>query len=596
MQLEINQNINYIAFATRCSSDEQAIDGYSIETQISECNKKFKEIPNAVLYNIFSDEGLSGSDSYLKRPELLKMLADAKAKKFKILIIWKADRLGRLSDEREQIILTLHKYGIEIISCSGENLMDNTPTGKFTRKTLANVDELEVGILAMRIKATMNTIIESGEWKGGSLPYSYKWIRDNNSKKSLGIMQPISDNHVEQVKKIYELYVYNLMGFNAIRDYMNENNYPYYNKNGSKGKFNKDHIKSILKCPIYCGFQYNNNVYTKFEARPDGIKQKPREEWELHPINFVKPIITKEMFDMVQEIMQKKASKTMTITKTTWLLTGILTCNHCNTPMSGHPMRTKYTRKKDGSTVEYDSSFYKCAGTARFGREYCKMKQVPKKLLEQKVISSTLEYISILKQYVSKEIMNDINKTTRKFKNSNQTKLLSIDKELEKIDKGLNKAVNEWQNDRLETPAYNLLTKDYFRRKEELELEKFNIEKSLESQPNIKEELNNLNVCFERWEKSLSEIDYTKSRSIMYAKATLIQLIEFMRWNGESLDIQFLAPKQLVNYLYKDGCQPTGRHTEIYSKINAIQNLFNEDINNVFNFISMRGRLVAVGE
>lgn len=588
-------NTEYWSIITRCSTEEQSIDGYSIETQIAECNKKFNEIPNTSLYKIYSDEGLSGSDSYINRPELLNMLADAKAKKFKGLIIWKADRLGRLADEREQIILMLHKYGIKIICCSGENLMDNSPQGKFTRKTLANVDELEVGVLAMRIKGTMNTIISNGEWKGGAIPYSYSWAREDKSKKSPGKMIPISEEQLEQVKKIYELYVFNLMGFNSIRDYMNNNDYPYY-KNGEKQKFNKDHIKTILKCPLYCGHQYNNNVYTKFEPKEDGKKHKPKEEWEIYPVNFIEPIISKEIFDMAQDIMQKKANKTMTITKTTWLLTGLFTCKHCGSPMYGHPLRTKYTRKKDGQKVEYDCSSYNCTGTQQYGREYCKIKQTSKKLTEEKIIEYTIDYIDTLLKYVSKEMMEDITKKTKKLNKTNQTKLLSIDKELDKIDKGLKRAIKDYQDGELKTQAYNLVSEDFINRRILLEKERQEIIDSIENQPDIKDELNKLLSWLEKWKKTLHNIDYYQPESIMMAKATLIQLIKYIKWDGEELDVKFKISKELIEFICKEVGRGTGQPTQTHSKINAIQNLFKEDINNVFNSINMRRRLVVAGE
>ena len=56
----------------RCSTEEQAISGYSIEMQISNCKTMINSIPGAKLYKIYNDEGFSGSDSYVKRKELLK--------------------------------------------------------------------------------------------------------------------------------------------------------------------------------------------------------------------------------------------------------------------------------------------------------------------------------------------------------------------------------------------------------------------------------------------------------------------------------------------------------------------------------------------
>lgn len=584
----MKQDIEYWAILARCSEEEQAEDGYSIEVQINDSMKILKDLSNAILYKVYADEGYPGSDPYIKRPNLLQMLADAKSKKFKGLIIWKADRLGRLANEREELVLMLHKYRINIICCSGENLMDNSPQGKFIRKTFANVDELEVEILAMRVKGAINNIIENGEWKGGNIPYGYKWIREDKSKKTPGKMIPISEEHIEQIELIFKLYVNNLMGFNSIRDYLNGNNinktiYPYY-KNGEKHKWNKDHVKTALKCPLYCGYQYNNNVYTKFEPREDGLKHKPKNQWEMHPVNFIKAFISKDMFSMAQNIMQKKANKTMTITKTTWLLTGILKCANCESPFTGHPMRTKYTRKKDGNTVIYDSSFYRCTGIAQYGREYCNVKQIAKKLIEETVIEKTINYILILKQLISENFITDSIKIAKKSKDSNHNRLSIINKELDKIEKGLKRAIKDYQNGELKTQAYNLVSEDFLKRREALEFEKIEIQAVIENQIDIKEELKQLKNYIEQWEQSLLKINYSNPESIMIAKSTLIHLVDYIKWNGKDLDIQFIKPKQLVNFLYNNGGQPTGQPTQLHKKRITIENILKDEVPNNFNF------------
>jgi len=581
-----NEEIEYWSVLARCSSEEQDLDGYSIETQVSECLKKLKEIPNGILYKTYSDKGYSGSDSYKKRPHLLEMLADAKAKKFKGLIIWKADRMARLSKDREELVLMLQRFNIIIVCCSGENLMDNSPQGRFVRKTMANVDELEVGVLALRVKTTMNTMIESGEWKGGNLPYGYQWIREGRSKRSIGKMIPINQEYVEQIQLIYSLYVNNFMGFGTIREYLNNNGYPYY-KNGEKRKFNKDHIKTILSCPLYCSYQYNNNVYTKFEVREEGVKHKPRDQWEMHKANFIDPIISKEVFDNVQVIMKKKSDKTMPITKTTWLLTGLLICDHCNSAFCGHPMRQTYTRKKDGSTVEYDTSFYKCCGTQQYGRSFCSVKQIAKKIAEETVVNETLKYLQTLEQILTDDIIKDVNKRTKNITTNNQKRLLIINKELDKINKEYKKTISDYHNKELSSKAYSLAIEDIESREIQLSNEKTQLEESNENKIDIEAELKNLLKYFNQWKKTILDIDYSDSLTVTTTKGILFSLIKQIRWDGSKLKIDFISTESIVDFICKDEGLPTGKPTQTHIKNTLIKSIFNHG--KISTSLSQRG-------
>ena len=372
---------------TRCSTEEQATEGYSIQMQIKNCESIIESIPGASIYKKYSDEGFSGSDSYIKRKELLKMLADIKEHgNIYGIILYRADRLTRLSNEQEQLLHLLIKYGIKDIKCySGEVLTDNSPQGEFMRRTWANLNELEVKVLSFRIKSAFQIKAEQGEWKGGQPPYGFTW--DNNNKKMIPI-----ENKVEQIKYIYNLYTNELKGTFTIRDILNESN-NLYEKNGQKTLWNKERVLGVLKTPLYCGYQYHNTKYGKFDIIKDK-KLKNKKDWELYPANFIDAIISKEQWDKTQEIKYMRGKKIISSmpNKTTWLLSGLLYCGCCGEKYLGHPIINK-RKLKSGEVKEYDCSNYICSGRTFKGIEFCNAKQVVKNKIEKTIETITIKHI-----------------------------------------------------------------------------------------------------------------------------------------------------------------------------------------------------------
>lgn len=75
----------------------------------------------------YFDEGVSGAKS--SRPALGEMLADAKRGKFRVLLVWKLDRLGRSLAHLVRLLEDLRACNVEFVSFS-EGLDFTTTKGK----------------------------------------------------------------------------------------------------------------------------------------------------------------------------------------------------------------------------------------------------------------------------------------------------------------------------------------------------------------------------------------------------------------------------------------------------------------------------------
>ncbi len=132
------------AIYCRVSSDEQAEKG-TIEGQVQYA-KKYMELHGLEAcieeYEFYLDEGVSGTLPLAERPAGAKLIADAKAGKFKALYVYRLDRLARSVKHVLDTYDILESRNIALKSMT-EAFDTGTPTGKFFMTLLASIAALE---------------------------------------------------------------------------------------------------------------------------------------------------------------------------------------------------------------------------------------------------------------------------------------------------------------------------------------------------------------------------------------------------------------------------------------------------------------------
>ena len=102
------------AIYARVSTEEQATEGYSIPAQISEL-EKYADLHGIEIVTRYIDEGVSGK-SIQGRPQMKKLLRDASNQMFNYVLVFKLDRLARKMKDSLDIIETLEKNNVKLIS------------------------------------------------------------------------------------------------------------------------------------------------------------------------------------------------------------------------------------------------------------------------------------------------------------------------------------------------------------------------------------------------------------------------------------------------------------------------------------------------
>jgi DNA invertase Pin-like site-specific DNA recombinase len=137
-------------------------NGQSVEPQLADL-RRLAEARGFEIVQEYCDEGWSGAKD--SRPALDKMLADARKGRFKVLLVWRLDRLGRSLAHLVRLLEDLRACGVELASFS-ENLDFTTSTGRLMYQLLSAFSEFERNCIAERVRAGLRAARAKGKRLG----------------------------------------------------------------------------------------------------------------------------------------------------------------------------------------------------------------------------------------------------------------------------------------------------------------------------------------------------------------------------------------------------------------------------------------------
>jgi DNA invertase Pin-like site-specific DNA recombinase len=111
----------------------------------------------------YIDRGVSGAKD--RRPDLDRLLADARRRRFDVLVVWRLDRLGRNLRHLIVLLEELQALGIAFVSLN-EGIDATTPAGKLQMHILGAIAEFERARIAERVKAGLQRARAQGKRLG----------------------------------------------------------------------------------------------------------------------------------------------------------------------------------------------------------------------------------------------------------------------------------------------------------------------------------------------------------------------------------------------------------------------------------------------
>ncbi len=376
--------------------------GESIGNQAELCREYIRSnygdeaVGNVVIYE---DEGFSGGN--LNRPGFKRMMKDAREGKFKIIIVYRLDRISRNISDFSGLIEELSRLNIAFVSIK-EQFDTGTPMGRAMMYIASVFSQLERETIAERIRDNMHELAKTGRWLGGTTPTGYasesvKSVSvDGKTKKTCRLK--LIPEEADTVRTIYDLFIET----NSLT--MTEAELMKLRLVSKNGKyFTRFSIKGILQNPVYLiadqdAYEYFINrkadLFSGFKEfdgqhgilaynRTNQEKGRaavflPVDQWIIsvgqHP-----GLIPGKVWISVQESLERNKSKAFRRPRSNEaLLTGLLYCR------CGSRMYPKLGRQKtaDGKMV----FTYVCKMKERSRRNVCNGKNVNGNLMDMEVI------------------------------------------------------------------------------------------------------------------------------------------------------------------------------------------------------------------
>lgn len=152
----------------RVSTEDQAETGHSLDAQqraIEEFIRQRGWQPGP----IYTDAGIS--DQLTQRPALTRLLQDAAAGQFDVLVVHSIDRFYRSLTGLITAMDVLRQNNVSFVSIN-ENLDFTTPWGKLTLAVLGMLAEIYIDKLSAETKKGKLERVRKGYWNG-SIPFGY---------------------------------------------------------------------------------------------------------------------------------------------------------------------------------------------------------------------------------------------------------------------------------------------------------------------------------------------------------------------------------------------------------------------------------------
>jgi site-specific DNA recombinase len=321
----------------RVSTEEQR-ERQSIETQ-REFGLRFSGLHQLPIYETYADDGISGTVPLELRPGGIRLLDEARQRKFDQLLVFKLDRLGRDTRLILNAVAELEKYGVRVRSMT-EEFDTATSTGRLMLSLLASFASHERELIRERSVAGTNRLAEAGAWLGGVVPYGYRKEGDRGQGRIVIIEEPIPGfemGEAEVVRTIYRMCAAERKSCQKIADHLNRTGIPCGsagNTQGSQGgKRNRrtapiwrpSHIRNMLVSRTYMG-QHLFGKRSKNRNRKVIVREAPA-------------IVSEQVWQVAQQVLRSNRIMCNRNTREPYLLRGLIKCGVCGLSFSGLRMK-----------------------------------------------------------------------------------------------------------------------------------------------------------------------------------------------------------------------------------------------------------------
>lgn len=365
-----------VTYYARVSTDKDE-QLHSLSAQVRYYADFIQRCPNWTFVEGYVDEGISGT-SVGKRENFLRMIEDARAKRFDFIVTKEISRFSRNTLDSIQYTQELLRCGAGVLFQS-DNINTLMPDAELRLTIMSSIAQDEVRKISERVRFGFKRAIENGVVLGNNRIWGYE--------KQEGRLV-IKEDEAEIVRLIFDLYANRQMGIRTIANYLTEHGY----RNTHGNSFSFSTIRGVLCNPKYKGY-YCGGKSCKYDYKINDRKHFPQEEWVMYKDEENVPsIVSEELWDKANQILSKRSAAQSAEDKTSYQnkypYSGKIICGIHKQPY----YRSVYRYKSGNKEV------WQCQEYSRKGRSGC-----------QSPILYTSELDDIMRQILDKLMVHQGN-------------------------------------------------------------------------------------------------------------------------------------------------------------------------------------------
>lgn len=370
-------------------SDASKAESNSISNQKELIKDFLKDKQDIVIVSERVDDGYSGVN--FERPAFQLMLEDIKQGKVDCVVVKDLSRFGRNYIESGRYIEKIFPMlGVRFIAINDnyDSLTGKSQTDEIVIPFKNLINDAYCRDISIKIRSHLDVKRRKGEFIGSFTIYGYaKDEHDHNKividEYAAGVVRDIYQWKISGMSQQRIADKLNDMGVLSPAEYKKSCGIKYSANLQTKKQaiWSAVAITRILTNESYTGTLIQGKVTTpNYKVKKTVIKDE--EDWVVIP-NAFEAIITKEQFDMVQEIL-KKDTRVAPDKKSVYLFSGIAVCGDCGRQMS----------RKVSTVSGKKYVYYMCSANKKEG--VCSSHRIREDELEKAVVTYLNSYIDEL--------------------------------------------------------------------------------------------------------------------------------------------------------------------------------------------------------
>ena len=337
----------------------------------------------------YVDDGYSGTS--FERPAFKRLIQDIDDKKIDCIIVKDLSRLGRNYIETGRYLEKIFPLlGVRFIAINDnyDSFDQNNGADNIVIPFKNLINDAYCRDISIKVRSQMEIKMKKGDCVHGFVTYGYK--KDPSNKNKLIIDEEVAP----VVRRIFQMKVDGYSPFTIAKKLSEDNiltpleyklkcgeNFYCGFRSGKDPVWQPVAIYRILQDEVYTGTMVQGKT-KKINYKVNQYRKVDKEDWIRVPCTH-EPIISKQIFDLVQEMLRRD-TRCGNYKDTLYLLSGFLHCADC-----GAPMIRRSVKKPNGKVYAY----YDCQNNKNGNG--CKSHMINEAKAVDAVLTAVQEQISL---------------------------------------------------------------------------------------------------------------------------------------------------------------------------------------------------------